>query len=77
MNSNWWTCRQQKFIRSLLLKIKTKNEWQHYYLKFNDNFVFPFSGNNVIFGGLSFDKAHELICALFSKQYYIIKKGGY
>ena len=73
MNSNWWTQNQQKFIRSLLLKIKNKNEWFDYYLNFNDQYVQPFHGNNVIYGGLTFDLADELIKCLLCHKYKLLK----
>ena len=70
------TEKQLKFIRVLILKIKTKAEWSSgwYRLHVGDLNFQPFRGNNVLLGGmnaLSIEQASWLIKMLKSGLYVV------
>lgn len=73
------TEKQLKFIRILILKIKTKAEWSSGWYRLHvGEFVFqPFRGNNVLLGGmnaLSVEKASWLIDMLKNGLFVVEEK---
>lgn len=76
MSYNYFaTEKQKKFLKALLLKIKTKNEWVDYQLIVDNKSYEPFMSNNILTGGVLFEDAKKLITALLNKSFKIIKKG--
>ena len=75
------TEKQLKFIRVLILKIKTQAEWHSggYRLHVGDLHFQPFRGNNVILGGmnaLSVSQASWMIDMLKSGMYVVEEYNG-
>ena len=70
----WATDRQKLYLKYLLLKIKNKKEWAHYFIIVNKKKFVPFNSNNVIWGGILFEDAKMLIHAILHNNYEIKKR---